>query len=97
MGVKSVSHFLLRMLMMPWAVKSMAFRPFLVGMTQSNMSTPRAIASRRFWGVPTPMRYLGRSLGSMLHTTSIMSYITSTGSPTARPPMALPGACCSAT
>ena len=41
----------------------MAFRPLRVGITQSNRSTPRRIASRMSRGVPTPIRYRGRSAG----------------------------------
>ncbi len=46
-------------------VNNMAFRPFLVGITQSNISTPIAIHSRIFQGVPTPIRYLGFSFGKL--------------------------------
>ena len=56
MGEKSSRHFWLRMLMMPSEVKSIPLRPLRVGITQSNMSTPRSIASRMFTGVPTPIR-----------------------------------------
>ena len=56
MGEKSASHFLLRMLMTPSAVNSWPLRPLRVGITQSNMSTPRSIPSRMFTGVPTPIR-----------------------------------------
>ena len=37
------------------SVKAMAFRPFRVGITQSNRSMPRAIASSRSSGRPTPI------------------------------------------
>jgi len=55
-GEKSSSHFLLRMLMTPSAVNSCPLRPLRVGITQSNMSTPRSIPSRMFTGVPTPIK-----------------------------------------
>ncbi len=89
-GVKSSAHFLFFMFMIPFRVNSMPFRPLRVGITQSNMSIPRSMPSRRLAGVPTPIRYLGRSFGSISFTTSIISYIFSVGSPTASPPIALP-------
>ena len=49
-------HFLLRILMVPKRVKSCPLRPLRVGMIQSNISTPRSMASRMFIGVPTPIR-----------------------------------------
>ena len=76
--------------MIPFAVKSIPFRAFLVGITQSNISTPRAIFSRMFIGVPTPIKYLGLSSGRIAVTTSVIAYISSAGSPTDNPPMAFP-------
>src|SRR5882672_4098489 len=89
---KSFSHFLLSILITPFEVKSMAFRPLRVGITQSNISTPRAMHSRIFQGVPTPMRYLGLSTGRSVQQASQMSYSCASGSPTLSPPMALPTA-----
>ena len=45
--------------MRPLQVKAWALRPLRVGMTQSNMSTPRSTAWRMSRGSPTPMRYRG--------------------------------------
>ena len=42
--------------MIPSDVKSIPFLPFLVGITQSNISTPKDMFSNRFAGVPTFMR-----------------------------------------
>src|SRR3569833_4713739 len=91
-GEKSFSHFLLSILITPLDVKSMAFRPLRVGTTQSNISTPRAIHSRIFQGVPTPIRYRGLYAGRSVQQASVISYKCPSGSPTHNPPMALPTA-----
>src|SRR4030095_2956955 len=91
-GEKSFSHFLLSILITPCEVNNMALRPFLVGITQSNMSTPNEIHSKIFHGVPTPIKYLGFSTGRLSQHSSVNSYIISSGSPTLNPPMALPTA-----
>lgn len=64
--------------------------PSLVGMTQSNMSIPRAIASRRSSGVQTPIRYLGTSVGNVGSIASSIVYISSLVSPTLNHPIAIP-------
>src|SRR5690606_32003831 len=87
---KSNSHFLLSMFITPLLVNSIALRPLRVGITQSNMSTPIEMHSRIFQGVPTPMRYRGFSAGRFSQHHAQISYITSSGSPTLNPPMALP-------
>src|SRR5258706_57978 len=92
MGEKSFSHFLLSILITPFEVNSMAFRPFRVGITQSNISTPLPIHSRIFQGVPTPMRYRGFCTGRSVQQASQISYNCCSGSPTLNPPMALPTA-----
>jgi len=55
------------------------------------MSTPLSTASSKSSGVPTPMRYRGLVFGKWGITVSIALYILSFDSPTASPPMALPG------
>ena len=62
-----------------------------MGITQSNISTPRAMFSRIFDGVPTPIKYLGFSRGKIEQTSLHISYMSSCGSPTDNPPMAFPG------
>ena len=54
------------------------------------MSIPKAIFSRRLAGVPTPIKYLGLSKGKISQTVSVISYISSCGSPTDKPPIAFP-------
>ena len=44
------------MLNLPKLVNSVPFLAFLVGMTQSNISTPLLTFSTKSSGVPTPMR-----------------------------------------
>jgi len=44
-------------------LKALPCLPSLVGITQSNISIPCSMASRISSGVPTPMRYLGLSIG----------------------------------
>ena len=88
MGRSSVIYFSFMMFTVPSQVKSLPWRPLREGITQSKKSTPRATASMMLLGVPTPMRYRGFSLGAKGSTTSIISYMISAGSPTARPPMA---------
>src|SRR5690606_40891759 len=80
------------MLMVPCAVNNMPFLALRVGITQSNISTPKAMFSKILIGVPTPIKYRGLSSGKIPHTTSVIAYISSAGSPTERPPMALPSA-----
>src|SRR5450432_149401 len=92
MGEKSNSHFLLSILITPLDVNNIPFLPFLVGITQSNISIPRLMHSNKFQGVPTPIRYLGLSAGRFSQHKPVMAYNTSSGSPTLSPPMAFPGA-----
>src|SRR6185312_1913056 len=90
MGERSFSHFLLSILIIPLLVKSMALRPLRVGITQSNISTPREIHSRIFHGVPTPIKYLGLFCGRSSQQSWQISYILSVRSPTLNPPIAFP-------
>src|ERR1035437_3492835 len=90
MGEKSFSHFLLSILITPLLVNNIALRPLRVGITQSNMSTPKAIHSKIFQGVPTPIKYLGLFVGRLSQHSSLISYIFSVGSPTLNPPIAFP-------
>src|SRR5450631_824965 len=92
MEEKSCSHFLLSILMTPPEVNNMPLRPFLVGITQSNMSMPRLMHSNKFQGVPTPIRYRGFSGGRFSQQSAVIEYNSSSGSPTLSPPMALPTA-----
>src|SRR5215467_14581211 len=91
-GEKSFSHFLLSILITPLEVNNIALRPLRVGITQSNMSTPRLIHSKIFHGVPTPMRYRGLSAGRFSQQSAVIAYVVSSDSPTLRPPMAFPSA-----
>src|SRR4051812_5711389 len=92
MGEKSSAHFLFLILITPCDVNSIPFLPLRVGITQSNISTPKEIPSRIFHGVPTPIKYLGLSTGRLSQHSSVNSYINSSGSPTLNPPIALPAA-----
>ena len=69
-------------------VKSCPLRALRVGSTQSNRSMPRATDSTRSSGMPTPIRYRGRSAGSSAAVISATSYMTGVGSPTLSPPIA---------
>src|SRR5580765_5285770 len=93
MGERSVAHFLFLILITPCVVNSMPLRPLRVGITQSNMSMPRPIHSRIFHGVPTPIKYLGLFSGRCSQQRLAISYITASGSPTLKPPIAFPAAC----
>ncbi len=67
------------------AVNAWALRPFRVGSTQSNMSTPCRTDSKMSRGIPTPIRYRGRSAGnkgtSWSNTPIICSWGFSDGKP----------------
>ena len=78
------------MFMVPSSVNNSPCLAFLEGITQSNMSTPRAMHSSRLLGVPTPIKYLGFDLGNISVTKAVISYKSSSGSPTDNPPIALP-------
>ena len=80
------------MFITPCQVKSIAFLAFLVGITQSIISIPRPMLSMIFQGVPTPIKYLGLSFGKISVTSSVILYISSSGSPTESPPIAFPSA-----
>ena len=54
------------------------------------MSTPFEIFSNKLTGVPTPIKYLGLSGGKIEQTKSETLYISSSGSPTDKPPIAYP-------
>ncbi len=73
---------------LPRDVNAWPVRPFRVGKTQSNMSTPRATDSTRSSGVPTPIKYRGHSFGIFGEISSITSNITDFSSPTLKPPIA---------
>ncbi len=75
---------------LPVEVKSVPFRAFRVGRTQSKKSTPSITASRISSGVPTPIRYRGASSGRRGRVPSRISSITDLGSPTLSPPTANP-------
>ena len=62
----------------------------MVDVSEKAASTPlvRATPSMIFDGVPTPMRYRVFSFGIWGSMVSMSSYMSSVGSPTARPPMA---------
>lgn len=72
-----------------WA-KILPWRAFLVGQTESKISMPCSTASKISFGEPTPMRYRGLFSGMFTIETFIISFILSRGSPTARPPRAMP-------
>ena len=63
-GRSSRSYCAFRKRRLPSSVNAIALRPFRVGMTQSNRSMPRPMASNRSSGRPTPIRYRGRSAGN---------------------------------
>jgi len=63
----------------------------LVGKTQSNMSTPRAVHTTRSTANPTPMQYLGLLGGSKPVHWSTTLQKESFSSPPLRPPIAYPG------
>ena len=65
-------------------------RPFLVGITQSNISTPARTPSTRSSGVPTPITYRGVDSGSRGASQFMTSSICSFDSPTDRLPIAYP-------
>jgi len=65
-------------------------RAFRVGSTQSNMSTPRATASIRSTGCPTPIRYRGLDFGNSAQSRSTISSPSVRPSPTHSPPSANP-------
>ena len=90
MQLRSSLHFSFLIFIIPSVVNNMPFLALRVGITQSNISTPRAMHSRIFSGVPTPIRYRGFSIGRILQTKSVISYMSSTGSPTDNPPIAFP-------
>src|ERR1700688_3919220 len=52
------------------------------------MSTPRATASSMSSGVPTPIKYLGRSCGRIGTTSSSLASISDVGSPPPDAPVA---------
>ena len=74
---------------------SLTFQPY-VGTNSEDIPGTNGAGqhSRIFPGVPTPIRYLGFSLGRISQTSSVISYMTSWGSPTDNPPMALPSLSC---
>ena len=59
--------------MVPFSVNNKPCLAFLEGITQSNISTPKAIHSSKFDGVPTPIRYLGLDLGKTSVTSAVIS------------------------
>src|SRR5207253_202214 len=81
---------------LPWRRSGLAshravpLRARRVGTTQSNMSTPSAIAASISASVPSPMKYRGTSPGISDTLAAVISSITSTGSPSDSPPMATP-------
>ena len=85
---ESTANFALRILSLPRDVNALPVRPFRVGITQSNISTPQFTASIRSSGVPTPIKYRGASAGICGARKSRTSYITDFSSPTLKPPIA---------
>ena len=77
-------------LITPSEVNNCPFLAFLVGNTQSNISIPYLTASTISSGVPTPMRYLGLSLGNLSDINSNISFFSFFDSPTLKPPRAIP-------
>ena len=71
-------------------MKASPVLPDLVGITQSNMSTPLFTAPNMSAGVPTPIKYLGLSTGITSLISSNTLNISFCVSPTAKPPMAYP-------
>ena len=63
---------------------------FLVGITQSKISTPRFTASTMSSGVPTPIKYLTLSFGILQAILSKTLFLSSEVSPTDNPPIAYP-------
>lgn len=90
-GEESSANFAFLRFMGPSGVKATAWRARRVGITQSNMSAPRAIIFKSCGGVPTPITYLGLSNGSPEAEASTCSSICGSGSPTLTPPIAYPG------
>src|SRR5574344_2979562 len=84
-GVISFSYCALNKLSLPLFVYTCPWRPFLDGYTQSKKSIPLSTASNILAGVPTPIRYVGLSSGRYGTTLSMIRYISSCDSPTARP------------
>ena len=78
------------MFITPVLVISCPFLAFLVGKTQSNISTPKKTASTISSGFPTPIRYLGLSSGRIFDKCFRTFVFSSLGSPTLNPPIAMP-------
>ena len=76
-GVKSSLYLAWLILIFPSSENASPCLPSLVGNTQSNMSNQNSIAWVRSSGVPTHIRYLGLSLGSLGHTNSTTSRTSS--------------------
>ena len=89
-GESSVLYLAFFNLMVPSVPNAVPCLPNLVGITQSNISIPRNIASRKSSGVPTPMRYLGSATGRCGSIASSIAYISSLVSPTLSQPIAIP-------
>jgi hypothetical protein len=62
--LKSVAKHLFLTLIYPKVVNAVPNLAVLVGNTQSNISTPKAIHNIRSTGYPTPIKYLGLLLGN---------------------------------
>ena len=74
----------------PMEVINWPLRAFLVGRTQSNISIPYLTASTISSGFPTPIKYLGLSLGSLSDIKDKIFVFSSLDSPTLNPPRAMP-------
>ena len=72
----------------PFHVKAKPVLPDLVGKTQSNISIPSLTAPKISEGVPTPIKYLGLSLGKKSTDSFKILNISFWFSPTAKPPIA---------
>ena len=71
------------------AVNAVPCLQILVGSTQSNISNHCSIALRRSWGVHTPIRYLGISVGILSLQNSIISWSSALVSHTESPHTAI--------
>ena len=77
-------------LITPLEVYISPFQACLVGITQSNISTPTETALIISTGVPSPIKYLGFSTGIIGINDSRTKALSSAGSPTDSHPIANP-------
>ena len=89
-GRSSSLYCIFSMLIFPWVVKSPPCREFIVGNRESKQSIPKAIASSKSSGLPTPIKYLGLSLSICCKLVLIVVFMSSLPSPMPSPPSATP-------